>query len=103
MPIGMVWGGVTDECGFRDSLNGIVKRAAHVIRIEGPGPRHASHLCQCRMYMRQGPYHLARNGIGKGQYLSLVNSVRLNFCIAVALSDASGQYGRSIQLPWPSH
>ena len=31
------------------------------------------------------------------------NSVRLNFCMAVALSDASGQYGRSIQLPWPSH
>jgi hypothetical protein len=31
------------------------------------------------------------------------NSVRLNFCMAVGLSDASGQYGRSIQLPWPSH
>src|SRR6266540_5737264 len=26
------------------------------------------------------------------------NSVRLNFCMAVALSDASGQYERSIQL-----
>jgi nucleotide-binding universal stress UspA family protein len=32
-----------------------------------------------------------------------VNSVRLNFCMAVELSDASGQSGRSIQLPWPSH
>jgi len=32
-----------------------------------------------------------------------LNSVRLNFCIAVELSDASGQYGQSIQLPWPSH
>ena len=31
------------------------------------------------------------------------NSVRLNFCMAVELSDASGQYGRSIQFPWPSH
>jgi hypothetical protein len=32
-----------------------------------------------------------------------VNSVRLNFCMAVELSDASGQYARSLQLPWPSH
>jgi len=32
-----------------------------------------------------------------------LNSVRLNFCMAVALSDASGQYERSIQLPWPIH
>ena len=31
------------------------------------------------------------------------NSVRLNFCMAVELSDASGQYARSIQLPWPIH
>ena len=31
------------------------------------------------------------------------NSVRLNFCVAVELSDASGQYTRSIQLPWPIH
>jgi len=31
------------------------------------------------------------------------NSVRLNFCMAVELSDASGQYGLSMQLPWPSH
>ena len=31
------------------------------------------------------------------------NSVRLNFCRAVELSDASGQYERSIQLPWPIH
>ena len=33
----------------------------------------------------------------------LLNSVRLNFCMAVELSDASGQYERSIQLPWPIH
>jgi Transposase zinc-binding domain len=33
----------------------------------------------------------------------LVNSVRLNFCMAVELSDASGQYERSIQFPWPIH
>jgi CRP-like cAMP-binding protein len=32
-----------------------------------------------------------------------LNSVRLNFCMAVALSDTSGQYARSIQLPWPIH
>jgi len=31
------------------------------------------------------------------------NSVRLNFCVAVELADASGPYGRSNQLPWPSH
>jgi len=31
------------------------------------------------------------------------NSVRLNFCTAAELSDASGQYGRSIPFPWPSH
>ena len=31
------------------------------------------------------------------------NSVRLNFCTVVELSDASGQYERSIQLPWPIH
>ena len=31
------------------------------------------------------------------------NSVRLNFCTTVELSDANGQYGRSIQLPWPIH
>jgi hypothetical protein len=31
------------------------------------------------------------------------NSVRLNFCLAVELSDASGQYERSIPLPWPIH
>ena len=31
------------------------------------------------------------------------NSVRLNFCMAVELSDASSQYERSIQLPWPIH
>jgi hypothetical protein len=31
------------------------------------------------------------------------NSVRLNFCMAVELSDASGQYERSIQFPWPIH
>jgi hypothetical protein len=31
------------------------------------------------------------------------NSVRLNFCIAVELSDASGQYERSIPFPWPIH
>jgi hypothetical protein len=31
------------------------------------------------------------------------NSVRLNFCMAVELSDASGQYEQSIQLPWPIH
>jgi hypothetical protein len=31
------------------------------------------------------------------------NSVRLNFCMVVELSDTSGQYERSIQLPWPSH
>jgi hypothetical protein len=31
------------------------------------------------------------------------NSVRLNFCMAAELSDASGQYGRSIPFPWPSH
>ena len=31
------------------------------------------------------------------------NSVRLNFCMAVALSDTSGQYARSIPLPWPIH
>jgi hypothetical protein len=34
---------------------------------------------------------------------ALGNSVRLNFCMAVELSDANGQYGQSIQLPWPSH
>jgi len=32
-----------------------------------------------------------------------LNSVRLNFCMAAELSDASGQYGRSIPFPWPSH
>ena len=32
-----------------------------------------------------------------------VNSVRLNFCMEVELSDASGQYEQSIQLPWPIH
>jgi hypothetical protein len=31
------------------------------------------------------------------------NSVRLNFCVVVELSDASGQYTRSMQLPWPIH
>jgi hypothetical protein len=31
------------------------------------------------------------------------NSVRLNFCMAVALSDASDQYERSTQFPWPIH
>ena len=31
------------------------------------------------------------------------NSVRLNFCMAVALSDTSGQYERSLPFPWPSH
>jgi hypothetical protein len=35
--------------------------------------------------------------------IRLGNSVRLNFCMAVALSDASGQYERSIQFPWPIH
>ena len=33
----------------------------------------------------------------------ITNSVRLNFCTVVELSDASGQYARSIQLPWPIH
>jgi len=31
------------------------------------------------------------------------NSVRLNFCMEVELSDASGQYEQSMQLPWPIH
>jgi uncharacterized protein (DUF927 family) len=38
-----------------------------------------------------------RGGVGNA------NSVRLNFCIAVELSDASGQYERSIPFPWPIH
>jgi len=32
-----------------------------------------------------------------------VNSVRLNFCVAVELSASSGQYARPIPLLWPSH
>jgi predicted nucleotidyltransferase len=31
------------------------------------------------------------------------NSVRLNFCMAVVLSDTSSQYERSIPFLWPSH
>jgi hypothetical protein len=56
---------------------------------------------------------LARNEQYQSRFLAILlnpteshdqgNSVRLNFCMAVELSDASGQYGRSIQLPWPSH
>jgi len=32
-----------------------------------------------------------------------INSVRLNFCVAVELSASSGQYARPIPLLWPSH
>jgi TIR domain len=31
------------------------------------------------------------------------NSVRLNFCIAVERSEASGQYERAMPFPWPIH
>ena len=31
------------------------------------------------------------------------NSVRLNFCMAAELSDATGRYGRSTPSHWPTH
>ena len=31
------------------------------------------------------------------------NSVRFIFCMMVELSDASGQYGQSLQVRWPIH
>jgi hypothetical protein len=58
----------------------------------GPGP------------MGGHPVGLGPRGHDLGPALDgLGNSVRLNFCMVVELSDTSGQYERSIQLPWPSH
>jgi hypothetical protein len=31
------------------------------------------------------------------------NTVRLNFCMAAELSDATGRYGRSTPFHWPTH
>ena len=50
-------------------------------------------LSCCKVYVDEWGAHIGRT----------LNSVRLNFCTAAELSDASGQYGRSIPFPWPSH
>jgi hypothetical protein len=41
--------------------------------------------------------------LGDAPHWGALNSVRLNFCMEAELSDASGQYEQSIQLPWPIH
>jgi Polymorphic toxin system, DSP-PTPase phosphatase len=55
----------------------------------------------------QAGHHVAIHcsaGIGRmGLFTAYLNSVRLNFCMVVELSDTSGQYARSIPFPWPSH
>ena len=79
----------------KDHGNALATRTSHLHRGKVPGE---IILCEQRTNLWPG----ARDNV-HALLRPLGNSVRLNFCMAVELSDASGQYARPIPLLWPSH